>query len=113
MLSSESTDDGVAWSRAQYMNGAQIWQAFKLPGSPPYAEGIFANQPSPYKGKVASAWRTWLWLNVALVALWLYFSVSSAGHDVVQQKYTFSPGRPADSSFFPFPFQFPLSHSNS
>jgi hypothetical protein len=112
MLSSESTDDEVAWSRAEYMTGAQIWPAFKLPGSPPYAEGIFANQPSPYKGKVASAWRTWLWLNVALVALWLYFSVSSAGHDVFQQKYTFSPVRTADSSFVTSPFQLTGRDSN-
>ncbi len=51
MLSSESTGGEITWSRAEYMTGSQVWQAFKLPGSPPPAYGIFANQPSPYGGK--------------------------------------------------------------
>ena len=112
MLSSESTDGEVTWSRAEYTAGPQIWQAFRLPGSPPAVEGIFANQPSPYKGKVASSWRTWLWLTVALLAIWFYFIVSSAGHDVFQQRYTYSPVRTADSSFVTSPFQLTGRDSN-
>jgi len=112
MLSSESTEGEVAWSRAEYMTGVQVWQAFRLPGSPPYTTGIFANQPSPYKGKVASSWRTWLWLNVALVAIWLYFSIASTGHEVFQQKYGYSPVRTADASFVTSPFQLTGRDSN-
>ena len=69
MLSSESTGGEITWSLGEYMTGSKIWQAFQLPGSPPPAYGIFANQPSPYGGKIGSAWRTWLWLNVVLFAL--------------------------------------------
>ncbi|MGA2215622.1 MAG: DUF4178 domain-containing protein, partial [Bryobacteraceae bacterium] len=47
MLSAESTEGEITWSRAEYMTGAQIWQAFRLSGSPPPASGVFANQPSP------------------------------------------------------------------
>ena len=112
MLSSESTEGEVTWSRAEYMSGAEIWQAFRLPGSPPYAQGIFANQPSPYKGKVGSAWRLWLWLNVALLAIVLYFSVTSAGHDVFQQRYSFSPVRAADAAFVTSPFELRGRDSN-
>lgn len=112
MLSSESTEGEVAWSRAEYMPGAQIWQAFRLPGSPPYTQGIFANQPSPYKGKVASSWRTWLWLNVALLAIWFYFIVSSTGHQVFEQKYTFSALRTADAAFVTSPFELKGRDSN-
>ncbi len=112
MLSSESTGGEITWSRAEYTDGGQIWQAFKLPGSPPAPSGVFANQPSPYKGKVGSAWRTWLWLNVALLALVLYFSVTSAGHEVFQQRYAFSPVRTADASFVTAPFQLTGRESN-
>jgi hypothetical protein len=78
MLSSEATAGEITWSRAEYMTGRKIWQAFKLPGSPPPAYGIFANQPSPYAASVGISWRTWLWLNVALAgagfSLHVYFS---------------------------------------
>jgi hypothetical protein len=112
MLSSESTDGEITWSLAEYMTGTQVWQAFKLPGGPPASTGIFANQPSPYKGTVASVWRTWLWLNVVLVAIWFYFIVSSTGHDVFEQKYTFSPLRTADAAFVTSPFQLAGRDSN-
>src|SRR5262252_5807762 len=46
MLSSESTDDEVAWSLGEYTDGKKLWQAFKLPGSVPTPYGAFANQPS-------------------------------------------------------------------
>jgi len=112
MLSSESTEGEITWSRAEYMTGARIWQSFKLPGAPPTPYGVFANQPSPYKGTVASVWRTWLWLNVSLMAIWFYFMISSAGHEVFQQKYTYSPLRTADAAFVTSPFQLSGRDSN-
>jgi hypothetical protein len=112
MLSSETTEGEVTWSLAEYMTGAQVWQAFQLPGGPPTTSGIFANQPSPYKGTVGSVWRTWLWLNIALMAIWLYFMISSTGHDVFQQKYTYSPVRTADAAFVTSPFQLTGRNSN-
>jgi hypothetical protein len=99
MLSSESTGGEITWSLAEYMDGRMLWQAFKLPGAPPPPTGVFANQPSPYKGSVGSVWRTWVWLNVALLALLLYFSVASVGHEVFSQKYGFSAARANDPAF--------------
>jgi hypothetical protein len=112
MLSSESTDDEVAWSLGEYTDGKKLWQAFKLPGSVPTPYGVFANQPSPYQGTIGSAWRTWLWLNVALVAIVLFFSISSAGHEVFEQKYSFSPVRTSDAAFVTSPFQLTGRDSN-
>jgi hypothetical protein len=112
MLSSESTDGEVAWSLGEYTDGKKLWQAFKLPGSPPTPYGVFANQPSPFQGTIGSAWRTWLWLNVALVAIVLFFSISSAGHEVFEQKYSFSPVRTADAAFVTSPFQLTGRDSN-
>ena len=112
MLSSESTDGEVTWSLGEYTDGKQIWQAFKLQGQPPTPWGVFANQPSPYKGTVGSAWRLWLWLNVALLGIVFYFSMNSVGHEVFQQHYTFSPLRIADASFVTAPFELKGRQSN-
>ena len=51
MLSAERTPQEVTWSLGEYVTGRQIWDAFKLPGDPPPAVGVYANQPSPYAGK--------------------------------------------------------------
>jgi len=101
MLSSESTDGEVTWSIGEYIEGAKIWQAFKLPGSAPPRSGIFANQPSPYRGGVGSAWRTWLWLNVALFLLLLFFSMFKANREVFKDEYVFVPGRSASAFVTP------------
>ena len=35
ILSSESTTAETVWSSGEYVSGAEIWQAFQLPGAPP------------------------------------------------------------------------------
>jgi hypothetical protein len=92
MLSSESTGGEITWSLGRYMTGSQIWQAFKLPGSPPQAYGIFANQPSPYGASVASSWGTWLWLNVVLAALVFFFMIFSPGRVAFSDHYAYAQG---------------------
>jgi len=102
MLSSEATAGEITWSRAEYMTGPQIWQAFKLPGSPPPFYGIFANQPSSYGSTVASSWGTWVWLNVVLAALVFLFMFISPGHVVFSDHYAYSQGATtlkSDSAF--------------
>lgn len=112
MLSSESTGGEITWSRAEYMSGSQVWQAFNLPGSPPPTYGIFANQPSPYSGNVGSSWRTWLWLNVALAALAFVFMVISPGHVAFSDHYAYSQGVKSDSAFVTSTFKLDGRNSN-
>jgi hypothetical protein len=99
LLSAETTEGEVTWSRGEYWTGQQIWQAFQLKGSPPGAAGIFANQPSPVTGKVRSAWFTWLWLMVALAALAFAFLVISPSRSVFHDDYVFTPGTAGEASF--------------
>jgi hypothetical protein len=99
MLSSESTGGEITWSRAEYMTGSNVWQAFQLPGSPPPAYGVFANQPSPFGGSIGSSWRTWLWLNVALAALAFLFMVISPGRVAFSDHYVYSQGVKTDVAF--------------
>jgi hypothetical protein len=99
MLSSEATENEVTWSEATYTPGAQIFQAFKVPGTPPPTTGVFANQPSPYAGSTGSAWRTWLWLMVALLVAMFLYMVTSSNKEVFSQNYSFAPGGVSQASF--------------
>ena len=112
MLSSEATAGEITWSRADYMTGAQVWQAFKLPGSPPPVYGIFANQPSPYSGSIGSSWRTWLWLNIVLAALMFLFMIISPGRVAFSDHYAYSQGVKSDSAFVTPTFQLDGRDSN-
>jgi hypothetical protein len=115
MLSSEATRGEITWSRAEYMTGAQVWQAFKLPGSPPPAYGIFANQPSPYGASVASSWSTWVWLNVALAALVFLFMNLAPGRTAFSDHYAYSQGATSlrsDNAFVTPAFQLDGRDSN-
>lgn len=112
MLSSETTEAETTWSLGEYIDGSKIWQAFKLPGSAPPAYGIFANQPSPYAGKVGSAWRTWLWLNVALFAIMMIFSFTKSNREVFNHGYTYIPSKNADSAFVTPTFELTGRDSN-
>jgi len=99
MLSSETTEGETTWSLGEYWDGSKIWQAFKLPGSPPYPQGTFANQPSPYAGKTGSAWRMWLWLNVLLFALMIGFSMLKSSREVFRQDFVYFGGKNSETSF--------------
>ena len=98
LLSAERTDDETTWSLGEYTPGAAIWKAFDLPDAPPRPVGVFANQPSPHKGKVAWYWTIFA-LLVLLVAIAGLVRTASAGREqVFTGSYEFRPTS-IDSSF--------------
>ncbi|MGI8744941.1 MAG: DUF4178 domain-containing protein [Bryobacteraceae bacterium] len=111
MLSSETTGEEVTWSLGEYWTAQQIWQAFRLPGSAPAASGIFANQPTPYLGKVYPAWRLWFQLMLALAVVALFFGVTAPRKEVFRQRYSFTAGMPG-AAFVTSPFELTGSTSN-
>jgi hypothetical protein len=112
MLSSEKTENEVTWSLGEYVAGSQLWQSFRLPGSAPSATGVFANQQSPFAGKVRSSWRTWLLLNIVLLAAAIMLGAFSASRNVFQQDYTFSSFAKSEPSFVTPPFELTGRTSN-
>ncbi len=112
MLSSETTEGETVWSRGEYYTSAQMWKIFGVPGAPPPVYGVFANQPSPYAGRIGSAWSLWLWLTVALAALAFTFSLLSSGKEVFRQTYAFAPGSSGEPSFVTDVFQLTGRPSN-
>ena len=99
ILSRESTEGETTWSLGEYMTAAQVWQTFQLPGEPPVARGVFANQPSPYKGKVGSLWALWGVLTLLVVLVGLVAYTFMGQKEVFRQRYSFSPRAGGEASF--------------
>jgi hypothetical protein len=68
LLSVERDPDGreVSWTRGEYLEGDEVWEAFALPGSPPPRSGVGAAQPNPYSGRTRKAWTMTLFALLAL-----------------------------------------------
>ena len=92
MLSAERTPQEVTWSLGEYVPGRQIWDAFKLPGDPPPAVGVYANQPSPYAGKAARYWGLYALFVLLLLAVCAVRLLSAARENIFQGSYVFQPG---------------------
>ncbi|PYT14996.1 MAG: hypothetical protein DMG59_15405 [Acidobacteria bacterium] len=99
ILSSEKTEDEITWSKGEYTTGADIWKAFKLPGSAPSPDGVFLNQPSPYHGRVGGIWGTFGWAIAMLAALAIFFAVLTRQRVVFNSTYHFSPADQGEPSF--------------
>jgi hypothetical protein len=99
MLSSEITKDEITWSQGVYMTGAEVWQAFQLPGSPPPAQGIYLSQPNPHSGKPAAMWRTTGMLLLAWVALLIFLSVSGSREKLFEKSFYFKQEAAGEHSF--------------
>jgi hypothetical protein len=90
-LASETDANETTWSKAQYISGKQVWDAFQLKGSPPAPVGVYSNQPNPYPPS------TRLWLLAAafsglLLLVMLVTSVMSSGTTAFKERYYFIPG---------------------
>lgn len=99
MMSSEMTDGEVNWSFGTYISGSEVEQAFQLKQKLPAPRGVYANQPSPYKDKARSAWRTFLILCVVWAALLAFFTFSASNREVFDQTYRYAQAVPGEHSF--------------
>ena len=99
MLSSEVTDGEITWSLGEYMTGERVWETFKLPGRAPAAKGIYANQPSPYAGRIASVWKRYLLLAAALFLVMSGFSIIARREEVFRHSYAISQSQVEAYSF--------------
>jgi hypothetical protein len=110
MLSSEKTANEVTWSIGQYMTGKEVWKAFeeqgtKLPQGAPKAEGVFANQVSPYKGSIGSIWRLMFLGLGLLILLGIIVGTTARRQEIFRQKFSFSSQNQGEPSFVTQPFE--------
>jgi uncharacterized protein DUF4178 len=104
MLSKEKTEDETTWSLGTYTPAAQIWSAFGLPGTPPHARGVYANQPDEFVSRAGSMAKRYL-LFVAVIAALVLIRLVTASRETVfaTNAQFFRPGAPADSLAFVTP----------
>jgi hypothetical protein len=105
MLSQERTPSEVVWSLGEYVPGPRIWEAFKLPGKPPHPVGVYANQPSPYKGSVKQVWLMFGLLMAGLFLIAQLFFTFSRNEEVFRGAYHFSARDGGEPSFVTTPFE--------
>ncbi len=90
VLSSEKLDKEVTWSIGEYMYGREIWDAFKLPGAPPEAMGVYGNQPSPVTTNVTGIWVAFAAFAVFLLALMAGFDMRAKKEPVLHETYQYN-----------------------
>jgi hypothetical protein len=104
ILSSEATTSETVWSIGEYASGAEVWQAFKLPGAPPRPVGVYLNQPNPLVEKSKELWRLCRIFLLIAFALLLAGYVFSGNQEVFRQHYSFGAGAQQEASFVTPPF---------
>ena len=112
MLSSETTPDETTWSEGEYVNGSEIWQAFKLKDAPPEPVGVYANQPSPYGDDPKHFWkRGWQFLGLALLIVFATM-IMSKNATVYNESHSFKQGAQAEASYVTPEFELGGHESN-
>jgi len=91
-------DKEVTWSLGTYTTGAEIWSGFSLPGDPPRAEGVFANQPSPHEGRPRRMWRQAGVFLILAVLVWFAHVAMAREKQELNQTFAYDPRTIEDAS---------------
>jgi ribosomal protein S27E len=99
MLSAEiNADKEVTWSLGHYLSGADVWKGLSLPGEPPEASGVFADQPSPFGSVPGALWRIATLLVAVATVLWMVHVMTAKRKQSFSQTYVFDPNSVQDAS---------------
>lgn len=91
-LSAEITDDEVTWSAGEYLEGAEVWKAFQLAGSPPPARGVYFNQPSPHGPLIRHTWKMFFMFLAALAGAGILAQMLMSETEAFSRDYEYQPG---------------------
>jgi len=105
VISSERTGKEITWSMGEYMSGADVWKAFKLPGDPPPSIGVYENQPSPLSADTTNMWFAFAGFLALLILMYIGFDATARNEQVFQGDYRFDPRDRTEPSFVTDVFQ--------
>jgi len=100
LLSREKMSNEVTWSVSEYMTGQDVWAAFRLPGSPPEAVGVFENQPSPLSANISGVWAAFAAFAIVILAMMVGFETSAKREPVLSAYYQLNRGEPKGEASF-------------
>ena len=112
VLSSEQTGNEVTWSMGEYIAGKDIWKAFRLPGSPPDAVGVYENQPSPMGAQTKAIWVAFAGFLLLLVVMMIGFDIIATNKQVFTGSYRYDSNQRGEASFVTDEFDLPGHTSN-
>lgn len=95
MLSRESTDNDLTWSRGLYVEPEVIKNAFQLKAHLPDPIGVYANQPNPWEETHRKVCRLFWRFALVAIAFQAFFVFISGGKELLRQDFVFEP-RSAD-----------------
>lgn len=98
VLSSETTGAETTWTLGEYVNGAEIWKSFGLPGAAPKPIGVYENQPSALRASAGRIWSTFAGLCAVLFVIFTLNQMFARREQVFREAYRFSPSS-AEASF--------------
>ena len=99
VISSEMTGGEVTWSMGEYLAGKDVWKAFRLPGSPPEAIGVYENQPSPLSAETRNIWVAFAAFLVVLVVMMIGFDLAARNEQVFTGYYKYNSNQRGEASF--------------
>ncbi|HXM43754.1 MAG TPA: DUF4178 domain-containing protein, partial [Bryobacteraceae bacterium] len=91
VLSMEKAGDETTWTLGEYINGADIWKAFGLPGAAPTPLGVYENQPSGVRATAGRIWFAFAGLATAVFVIFTLSQLLSRREEVFREAYSFSP----------------------
>ena len=91
LLSSEMSGSETTWTLGEYINGADIWNAFGLPGAAPTPLGVYENQPSRMRASASQIWFVFAGLATAVFVIFTLSQLFSGREEVFREAYSFSP----------------------
>lgn len=112
VLSSEQTGKEVTWSMGEYMTGKDVWKAFRLPGDPPEAVGVYENQPSPMSADTKNIWVAFAGFLLLLVVMMIGFDMISRDEQVFTGSYRYDSNQRGEASFVTDDFELKGHTSN-
>jgi hypothetical protein len=83
----------------EYLSGKDVWKAFRLPGNPPEAIGVYENQPSPLSADTRNIWVTFAAFLVVLVVMMIGFDLIARNQQVFTGYYKYNANQRGEASF--------------
>lgn len=112
LLSAEATENETTWSLGTYTDAKAIGRAFNVGGNLRSPVGVFANQPNPHIASSAAVKRTFGFLFLALVVMFLANFAMARKETVFTGQFQFDKRKGDSTSFVTDPFELKGRDSN-